>query len=105
MENPNLFLVKSNSYDPWFNLALEEYLYDSIPEQSVILYLWQNQNTVVIGKSQNAWKECRVSELEADGGKLARRRPEAAPYSMTWATCAILSSPLPAYMTRKSSCA
>ena len=73
MENPNLFLVKSNSYDPWFNLALEEYLYDSIPEQSVILYLWQNQNTVVIGKSQNAWKECRVSELEADGGKLARR--------------------------------
>ena len=72
--NPlNLHVVTSNSYNPWFNLAVEEYLYDTIPENTVVLYLWQNQNTVVIGKSQNAWKECRVSELEADGGKLARR--------------------------------
>lgn len=73
MTHIHLQLITSKSYDPWFNLAVEEYLYDTIPENTVILYLWQNQNTVVIGKSQNAWKECRVSELEADGGKLARR--------------------------------
>ncbi len=73
MDSINLQIITSNSFDPWFNLALEEYLYNTIPDNTVILYLWQNKNTVVIGKSQNAWKECRIAALEADNGKLARR--------------------------------
>lgn len=73
MEDLKLRLVKSKSFNPWYNLSLEEYLLDNVKDDEIILYLWQNDNTVVIGRNQNAWKECDYQQLEADGGKLARR--------------------------------
>lgn len=68
-----LQLIESHSTDPYYNLALEQHLLETVPEAACILYLWQNENTVVIGKNQNAWKECRTALLEQEGGRLARR--------------------------------
>ena len=63
----------STTLDPYENLAIEQHLADSVERGCCTLYLWQNENTVVIGKNQNPWAECRCALLEEEGGKLARR--------------------------------
>lgn len=68
-----LKVFRGESFDPYYNLAVEQVLLESVGEGECILYLWRNANTVVIGRNQNAWKECRSSLLHDEGGKLARR--------------------------------
>jgi lipoate-protein ligase A len=56
------------------NLATEEYIFDHLDVQNPILFLWRNSPTIIMGKHQNPWKECRVQKLEEDGVILARRQ-------------------------------
>lgn len=52
---------------------MEQALLEMVGEDTCILYLWQNRHTVVIGRNQNAWRECRTGQMETDGVFLARR--------------------------------
>ena len=58
---------------PHYNIATEKYLLDHVEKGQCILFLWQNKNTVVIGRNQNAWVECRTTLLQQEDGVLARR--------------------------------
>ncbi len=68
-----LIIYKADGFNPYENLAKEKFLLDTADENSLILYLWQNENTVVIGKNQNPWAECNCTLLENEGGFVARR--------------------------------
>ena len=66
-------IIQSQSTNPQENLALEEYLGQICSDNEVWLYLWQNRDSVIIGRNQNPWRECRVSLLKKDGVFLVRR--------------------------------
>lgn len=68
----NIRTISSNTFYPYFNLALEKYLFDTVDDDTVILYLWQNEKTVVYGCDQNAREELLISRLIDDGGYPAR---------------------------------
>lgn len=64
-------IIISECYDPAYNLALEEYL---IEKGHTALYLWQNRDTIVIGRNQNPYKECNIKKMDRDGIRLVRRK-------------------------------
>lgn len=60
-----------DSRDPYFNLAVEEYLF--LNETDDVFMLWQNENTVVVGKNQNAYAEIKMDVVRERGIKISRR--------------------------------
>lgn len=75
----NLRVLISETFDPWFNIATEDWIFrDMISlaeiETTKILFLWRNNNTVVIGRFQNPWTECNTQKMEEDKIALARRQ-------------------------------
>lgn len=69
-----LRILRTKVTNPWFNLATENWIFRDLDPDTFTLYLWRNDNTVVIGNYQNPWVECKVDKMEADQVFLARRQ-------------------------------
>ncbi len=68
-----VLIYRSSSRSPYINLAAEEYLTQHNPKNAVTLFLWQNDDSVVLGKNQNSHAECRLADIKKDGARLVRR--------------------------------
>ncbi|XP_060084041.1 lipoyltransferase 1, mitochondrial-like [Ylistrum balloti] len=67
-------VIVSKSNDIFANLSLEEWLFENrdLSKNSVLL-MWKNRPCIVIGRHQNPWLECNVSEGTALGVNIVRR--------------------------------
>ena len=65
--------IESDRTDPYFNLALEEYVFEKLPREESYFMLWQNENTIVIGKYQNAMEEINPEYVDEQGIRVVRR--------------------------------
>lgn len=66
------FLV-NKSTNPFFNLALEEYLLKNVDIKEDYFILWQNEPTIVIGKHQNTLKEINMNFVQNNNINVVRR--------------------------------
>lgn len=81
VKSPGRFILQSLSHDPYYNLALENYIFTNTPivkddctgysNQRLLFYL--NSNCVVIGKNQTVWKELYLNNVLNRGYELLRR--------------------------------
>ncbi|MBE6598611.1 MAG: lipoate--protein ligase [Ruminococcaceae bacterium] len=59
-----------NAYE---NLAMDEYFLTHLPPDTHLLYFYINDNAVIIGRNQNAFRECDLDALKERNVKLVRR--------------------------------
>lgn len=67
------YIYSAPTGDGWLNLARDGYFLENNKKGDVILYFYVNKNAVIIGRNQNAWKECIIANMDADGVQLVRR--------------------------------
>ena len=65
--------IESPWTDPYYNLALEEYVFEKLDRSSDWLILWQNENTIVIGKYQNTIEEINAEYVAEQNISVVRR--------------------------------
>lgn len=68
-----MIYIESKSKNPYFNLALEEYIFENMKQDLEYFMLWQNDNTIVVGKYQNTAQEINQSFVDEKGIKVVRR--------------------------------
>ena len=65
--------IQVDTTDPAFNLALEEYVFESLSKDYNYFILWQNAPTVVIGRHQNTFNEVDEAFIRENNVRVVRR--------------------------------
>ena len=68
-----MIYLESKKTDPAYNLALEEYIFEQMDKDQSYFMLWQNDNTIVVGKYQNTAEEVNREFADAQGIRVVRR--------------------------------
>lgn len=68
-----MIYIETNSLDPTWNLAFEEYCLKELVQFEKIMLLWQNDNAIIIGHYQNAENEVNIDAVQKFGAKIVRR--------------------------------
>lgn len=67
-----MIFIKNKTTDVYFNLAMEDYIFEKFKEDEVFM-LWINEPSVVIGKHQNLIEELNMKYCFENNIKIARR--------------------------------
>ena len=65
--------ILNDSKDPRFNLALEEYVLKYLDSNEEFVLLWQNANSVIIGRNQNTVEEINAKMVKEHDVSVVRR--------------------------------
>lgn len=69
----SIHYFRSYSTNPYYNLAYEQYLFEKKENGEIYILLWQNDNTVVIGRYQNAYEEVDLKYAQENKIRIVRR--------------------------------
>jgi len=67
------YYIESRKTDPSYNLALEQFVFDSLDRGSSYFMLWQNHNSIIVGKHQNTISEINSSFVNSKNISVVRR--------------------------------
>lgn len=74
MKFNSLKVYNSNSLDPFLNLAIENQLLKEVLPGEKIIFFYTNNPSVVMGRFQNPWVECKVGKMYQNNVQLVRRQ-------------------------------
>jgi lipoate---protein ligase len=66
-----MLCIRNDSTDPYFNLALEDYLLNNFSQECFML--WQDEPSIIVGKNQNSLSEINIDYVQKHNIPVVRR--------------------------------
>jgi len=68
----NVYYAYSDNINPYHNQALQHYLFNNIPDNSMVFMLWKNNDSVIVSSKQSVYNEVNIQTLELEHTNLCR---------------------------------